>query len=336
MDKVLVTGSAGFIGFHLARRLAEQGAEVVGIDNLNPYYDVRLKEARLQQLRERPNFRFAKLDLADGEGIAQFFRSERFDVVVNLAAQAGVRYSLSNPHAYVEANLVGFLNVLEGCRNTTVRHLVFASSSSVYGANTHMPFSERDRTDHPVSLYGATKRANELMAHAYAHLYRLPSTGLRFFTVYGPWGRPDMALFLFTEAILKGEPISVFHQGKMQRDFTYIDDVVESVVRVMSRIPVPDSTWNSDQPDPSRSSAPYRIYNVGNHRPVELMALIRVLEAKLGVKAKLNLLPLQPGDVPATYADVDDLARETGFRPATSIEEGVGRFVDWYREYQRR
>jgi UDP-glucuronate 4-epimerase len=256
MDKVLVTGSAGFIGFHLARRLAEQGAEVVGIDDLNPYYDVRLKEARLAQLRERPNFRFAKLDLADGEGIAQLFRSERFDVVVNLAAQAGVRYSLSNPHAYVQANLVGFLNVLEGCRSAAVRHLVFASSSSVYGANTHMPFSERDRTDHPVSLYGATKRANELMAHAYAHLYRLPSTGLRFFTVYGPWGRPDMALFLFTEAILKGEPISVFHHGKMQRDFTYIDDVVESVVRLMSKIPQPDSAWKSDQPDPSLDRSP--------------------------------------------------------------------------------
>lgn len=336
MAKILITGCAGFIGFHLARRLLEKQAEVVGIDNLNAYYDVSLKQARLAQLTDRPNFRFMRMDLAELGGMAQVFRSEGFEVVVNLAAQAGVRYSLSNPHAYIQANLVGFTSVLEGCRNTGVGHLVFASSSSVYGANTRLPFSVRDHVDHPVSLYAATKRANELMAHAYAHLYRLPCTGLRFFTVYGPWGRPDMALFLFTRAILNGEPIDVFHDGKMRRDLTYIDDVIEAVVRLMDKIPEPSPEWNSNDPDPSRSSAPYRIYNIGNNNPVELMSLIAVLEGKLGREAKINFLPLQAGDVPATCADVDDLFQEVGFRPQTSLEEGVGRFVDWYREYTER
>jgi UDP-glucuronate 4-epimerase len=307
---------------------------VVGIDSLNAYYDVRLKQARLAQLAGRPKFRFVKMDLVDLEGMARLFQAEKFEVVVNLAAQAGVRYSLTHPHAYIQANLVGFTNILEGCRKSGVRHLVFASSSSVYGANTRMPFAVRARADHPVSLYGATKKANELMAHAYAHLYALPCTGLRFFTVYGPWGRPDMALFLFTEAILKGEPIDVFNQGKMVRDFTYIDDIIEGIVRLMNKIPGPDPGWNGDDPDPSRSSAPYRIYNLGNHHPVELMTLIGALEAKLEKKAKVNLLPLQPGDVPATYAEIDDLIRDVGFTPRTSIEEGVGRFVDWYRGYR--
>ncbi len=334
MAKVLVTGCAGFIGFHLARRLAQRQTEVVGIDNLNAYYDVTLKQARLAQLAGHTNFRFLKMDLADPDGMAQLFQSERFDTVVSLAAQAGVRYSLTDPHAYVKSNLVGFTTVLEACRHAGVRHLVFASSSSVYGANTRMPFSVQDPVDHPVSFYGATKRANELMAHAYAHLYGLPCTGLRFFTVYGPWGRPDMALFLFTRAILKGEPIDVFQHGKMQRDFTYIDDVVEAVLRVMDKVPRPDPEWNSDRRDPSRSSAPYRIYNVGNNHPVELMTLIALLEAKLGRKAKINFLPLQPGDVPATYADVDDLARDLEFKPQTPIEEGVACFVEWYREYR--
>jgi UDP-glucuronate 4-epimerase len=333
MAKILVTGCAGFIGFHLARRLIEQNEEVVGVDNLSPYYDVRLKRARLKQLQHRPAFRFVKLDLADRKKMSKLFAAEKFQVVVHLAAQAGVRYSLTNPHAYVDSNLVGFANVLEGCRHNHARHLIFASSSSVYGANTHLPFSTRDHADHPVSFYGATKRANEQMAHAYSHLYGLPCTGLRFFTVYGPWGRPDMALFLFTRAILKGERIDVFSEGKMRRDFTYIDDVVEAVVLLMKTVPQPDSDWNSEHPDPSRSSAPYRIYNIGNNRPVKLMRLIAVLEAKLGKKAKINFLPAQPGDVPATYADVDDLVQETGFRPRTSIEKGVGHFVDWYRDH---
>ncbi|PYV27757.1 MAG: capsular biosynthesis protein CpsI [Acidobacteria bacterium] len=336
MQKTLVTGSAGFIGFYVAKRLLEKGDRVVGLDNLNNYYDVNLKRARLAQLTAVPAFGFVKMDLADREGVRQLFQAENFDLVVHLAAQAGVRYSLTNPQAYVDANLVGFANVLEGCRSSKVRHLVFASSSSVYGANTRMPFSVHDNVDHPVSLYAATKKANELMAHVYAHLYGLPCTGLRFFTVYGPWGRPDMALFLFTRAILEGRPIPVYNHGKMRRDFTYIDDVVEGVIRVAERIPEPNPEWCSDRPDPGTSSAPYRIYNIGNHDPVELIKFIEILENKIGRKAQLELLPIQPGDVPATYADVDDLTRDTGFQPQTLIEEGIGRFVDWYREYYGR
>jgi len=334
--KILVSGSAGFIGFYVAKRLLEKGDRVVGLDNLNNYYDVNLKRARLAQLTAVPAFGFVKMDLADREGVRQLFQAENFDLVVHLAAQAGVRYSLTNPQAYVDANLVGFANVLEGCRSSKVRHLVFASSSSVYGANTRMPFSVHDNVDHPVSLYAATKKANELMAHVYAHLYGLPCTGLRFFTVYGPWGRPDMALFLFTRAILEGRPIPVYNHGKMRRDFTYIDDVVEGVIRVAERIPEPNPEWCSDRPDPGTSSAPYRIYNIGNHDPVELIKFIEILENKIGRKAQLELLPIQPGDVPATYADVDDLTRDTGFQPQTLIEEGIGRFVDWYREYYGR
>ena len=333
MGKFLVTGCAGFIGYHLAKRLLDNGSELVGLDNLNAYYDPNLKRARLAQLESRPTFRFAKLDLADREAVEHLFQTEKFDVVLHMAAQAGVRYSLTNPFAYVDANLVGFATVLEGCRHSSVRHLVFASSSSVYGANTKMPFSVHDNVDHPLSLYAATKKANELMAHTYAHLYGLPCTGLRFFTVYGPWGRPDMALFLFTERILQDKPIDVYNYGRMHRDFTYIDDAIEAVIRVMDRIPAPSSAWSGDRPDPGTSSAPYRIYNVGNSQPVELMRLVRVLEASLGKKAKMNLLPLQAGDVLATYADVEDLAHDVGFQPQTSIEEGVERFVRWYREY---
>jgi UDP-glucuronate 4-epimerase len=333
MGKFLVTGCAGFIGYHLAKRLLDNGSELVGLDNLNAYYDPNLKRARLAQLESRPTFRFAKLDLADREAVEHLFQTEKFDVVLHMAAQAGVRYSLTNPFAYVDANLVGFTTVLEGCRHANVRHLVFASSSSVYGANTKMPFSVHDNVDHPLSLYAATKKANELMAHAYAHLYGLPCTGLRFFTVYGPWGRPDMALFLFTERILQDKPIDVYNYGRMHRDFTYIDDAIEAVIRVMDRSPAPSSAWSGDRPDPGTSSAPYRIYNVGNSQPVELMRLVRVLEASLGKKAKMNLLPLQVGDVLATYADVEDLAHDVGFQPQTSIEEGVERFVRWYREY---
>ena len=336
MRKILVTGSAGFIGFYAAKRLLEKGDKVLGLDNLNNYYDVNLKRARLAQLTAVPAFGFVKMNLADREGVRQLFQAENFDLVIHLAAQAGVRYSLTNPESYVDSNLVGFANVLEGCRSNKVRHLVFASSSSVYGANTRMPFSVHDNVDHPVSLYAATKKANELMAHVYAHLYGLPCTGLRFFTVYGPWGRPDMALFLFTRAILEGRPIQVYNHGKMRRDFTYIDDVVEGVIRVAERIPEPNPEWPSDRPDPGTSSAPYRIYNIGNHDPVELARFIEVLEAKLGRKAQLELLPLQPGDVPVTYADVEDLIRDIGFQPRTSIEEGIGRFVDWYREYYGR
>lgn len=333
MQKILVTGTAGFIGFHLAKVLLDRGDEVVGLDNLNDYYDVSLKQARLAQLDGRPNFRFVKLDLADRQGMADLFKTEKFDRVVNLAAQAGVRYSLKNPHAYVDSNLVGFVNILEGCRHNGVQHLVYASSSSVYGANTRMPFSIHHNVDHPVSLYAASKKANELMAHTYAHLYRLPVTGLRFFTVYGPWGRPDMALFLFTKAILEGRPIDVFNYGKMRRDFTYIDDIVEGVMRTLDNTARPNPQWNGDQPDPGTSNAPYRLYNIGNNNPVELMHLIETLEKALGRTAEKNLLPIQPGDVPATYADVDDLSRDVGFKPSTSIEEGVGRFVAWYRGY---
>lgn len=335
MPKILVTGCAGFIGFHLCQRLLSQGHVVCGLDNLNEYYDASLKNARLAQIAGHANFRFFRLDLADRKCMAEVFEKERFEITVNLAAQAGVRYSLKDPYAYADSNLLGFVNVLEGCRHSGVRHLVFASSSSVYGANTQMPFSTHHSADHPVSLYAATKRANELMAHAYAHLYRLPTTGLRFFTVYGPWGRPDMALFLFTKAILAGEPIPVFNHGKMKRDFTYIDDVVEGVCRAMNRILQPDSGWDAAHPDPATSSAPYRIYNIGNSQPVELLTLIRILESKLGKKAKLDLAPMQSGDVPATYADIEDLFHDTGFKPETPIETGIERFVEWYREYYK-
>jgi UDP-glucuronate 4-epimerase len=334
-EVILVTGAAGFIGFHLCKRLLERGDAVLGLDNLNPYYDVRLKEARLAQLRLQPQFQFAKLDLEDRPGLEALFANHRFPRIVHLAAQAGVRYSLTNPHAYTGSNVEGFLNILEGCRQTNVEHLVYASTSSVYGGNTRMPFSVHDNVDHPVSLYAATKKANELMAHCYAHLYRIPCTGLRFFTVYGPWGRPDMALFLFTKAILEGRPIEVFNHGKMQRDFTYVDDIVEGVVRALDRPASPDAAWSGDHPDPSSSSAPYRLYNIGNHQPVDLMRFIDVLEQALGKKAEKKMLPLQAGDVPATYADVADLTRDVGFKPATPIEVGIRRFVEWYRGYYK-
>lgn len=336
MRKILVTGAAGFIGFHLAKRLLTNGDLVTGLDNLNDYYDVSLKQARLSRLEGSDNFRFIRGDLSDRQLMEKLFAEENFDCVVNLAAQAGVRYSLKNPYAYIDSNIVGFMNILEGCRHSAVKHLVYASSSSVYGANTRMPFSVHDNVDHPVSLYAATKKANELMAHTYASLYGLPTTGLRFFTVYGPWGRPDMALFLFTRAILAGEPIDVYNFGKMQRDFTYIDDIVEGVVRVTAAIPTADSGWSGNAPDPGTSYAPYRLYNIGNNNPVGLLSFIETLERCLGKTAKKNLLPIQPGDVPSTYADVDDLAHDAGFRPATSIEEGIGRFVKWYLEYYRQ
>jgi UDP-glucuronate 4-epimerase len=332
---VLVTGVAGFIGFHLVKRLLDRGESVLGLDNLNDYYDVRLKEARLAQLLPHPQFQFVKLDLSDRAGISALFEHHSISRVVHLAAQAGVRYSLVNPHAYTTSNIDGFLNILEGCRHQKAEHLVYASTSSVYGGHTHMPFSVHDNVDHPVSLYAATKKANELMAHCYAHLYRFPITGLRFFTVYGPWGRPDMALFLFTKAILEGRPIDVFNHGKMQRDFTYVDDIVEGVVRTLDRPAQSDPAWSSDKPDPGSSSAPYRLYNIGNHQPVDLLRFIEVLEQTLGKKAEKNFLPLQPGDVPATHADVGDLMRDTGFKPATSIETGIARFVEWYREYYK-
>ena len=329
---ILLTGAAGFIGYHLADRLLRDGCRVVGVDSLNTYYDPRLKQARLDRLQGRQGFSFARLDLADRAATPALFASLRPKLVVHLAAQAGVRYSLENPHAYVDANLVGFLNVLEGCRQHGTAHLVYASSSSVYGANTRMPFSVHDNVDHPLSLYAATKKANELMAHTYSHLYGLPVTGLRFFTVYGPWGRPDMALFLFTEAMLAGRPIRVFNEGRMRRDFTYIDDIVEGLRRVVDVLPAPDPAWSGAQPDPGTSRAPYRLYNIGNHRPVELMHLIATLERALGVAAVKEMLPMQPGDVPATYADIADLTRATGFTPATPIEAGVERFVRWYRD----
>jgi len=339
MRKILVTGAAGFIGFHLSRRLLAEGKEIVGLDNLNPYYDVTLKQSRLKilegvgtDLKSVP-FSFVRADLADRKAMEALFAENRFEIVVNLAAQAGVRYSLENPQAYVESNLVGFMNILEGCRHHGVKHLVFASSSSVYGANTRMPFSVHDNVDHPLSLYAATKKANELMAHAYASLYKLPCTGLRFFTVYGPWGRPDMALFLFTRAILEGRPIDVFNEGRMKRDFTYIDDIVEGLARILEKIPAPNPAWRGDAPDPSSSFAPYRLYNIGNNRPVALMEFIETLEEQLGRKAIRNFLPMQAGDVPATCADVDDLMATVGFRPATPIAEGIRRFVAWYREY---
>lgn len=335
MSKILVTGCAGFIGFHLCRRLLALGYDVWGLDNLSDYYDPTLKIARLSQISDHPQFRFVRIDLVERQEVAQLFATERFEVVAHMAAQVGVRHSLKDPYAYVDSNLVGFAHVLEGCRHVGVRHLVFASSSSVYGANTRMPFSEHHSADHPVSLYAATKRANELMAHAYAHLYQLPATGLRFFTVYGPWGRPDMALFLFTKAILNGEPIEVFNEGRMQRDFTYIDDIIEGIVRTIGQIPQPNPEWDSHHPDPASSSAPFRLYNLGNHQPVELLSLIRILESKLRKKAKLNLMPLQPGDVLTTYANVDDLVRDMHFRPQTRLETGIERFVEWYRSYYK-
>ena len=332
-QNVLVTGTAGFIGYHLARRLLRDGCHVAGLDNLNPYYDVALKQARLEQLQKEPNFAFVNIDLAERKLLQDLFARRGFDVVVNLAAQAGVRYSLENPHAYVDSNLVGFVNLLECCRHHAVQHLVFASSSSVYGANTAMPFSVHHNVEHPVSLYAATKKANELMAHTYSHLYQLPCTGLRFFTVYGPWGRPDMALFLFTRAILENKPIQVFNHGKMQRDFTYIDDITEGVVRVMGRLPAANPEWSGDAPDPGTSYAPYKIYNIGNNNPVALIKFIEVIESALGKKATKQFMDLQPGDVVATYADVDDLTQDVGFKPATPIEVGVARFVEWYKAF---
>jgi len=333
-DRILVTGAAGFIGFHLARRLLADGHAVVGVDDLNDYYDPQLKRDRLAEIDGEPGFSFDRLDLADRDATAALFADGDFDRVVHLAAQAGVRYSLDNPHAYVDSNLVAFTNVLEGCRHSdALKHLVFASSSSVYGGNTDMPFSEQDNVDHPVSLYAATKRSNELMAHSYAHLYDLPVTGLRFFTVYGPWGRPDMALFIFIRRMLAGRPIQVFNHGDMQRDFTYIDDIVEGVTRVLSQPPRGDDAWDSDDPDPATSSAPYRLYNIGNNQPVELMRFIEAIEEAMGQEAEKDFLPMQPGDVQATYADASALVRDVGFQPDTSVEEGVRRVVEWYESY---
>ena len=331
--KVLVTGVAGFIGMHVAQRLLARGDEVVGIDNLNDYYDVRLKEDRLNQLTSLNGFRFVRLDMADRTAMESLFATEKFQRAVNLAAQPGVRYSLENPHAYVNSNIVGFLNVLEGCRHHHVEHLVYASSSSVYGANTHMPFSVHDNVDHPVSLYAATKKSNELMAHTYSHLYGMPTTGLRFFTVYGPWGRPDMSPSLFTSAILEDRPIDVFNQGKMQRDFTYIDDIVEGVVRVLDKVATPSPSFDRDAPDAASSYAPFRVYNIGNHEPVELMTFIETIENAAGRKAVKNMLPMQAGDVVATYADIEELRQAVGFAPHTPLKEGVAKFVAWFREY---
>ena len=331
--KVLITGAAGFIGNELALRLTARGDEVVGIDNLNDYYEVSLKQARLDRLKDESRFTFLKLDIADKAAMSKLFTEQRFDAVVNLAAQAGVRYSLKNPGAYVDANLTGFANILEGCRQSKVKHLVFASSSSVYGANTRLPFSEQDNVDHPVSLYAASKKANELMAHSYAHLYNLPCTGLRFFTVYGPWGRPDMAYFSFTRKILAGEAIPVFNEGRMKRDFTYIDDIIEGVVRVIDKLPGGDEQWNGDEPNPATSYAPYRIFNIGANNVVQLLDFIRVLEDCIGKRASLNMLPMQSGDVKATFANVDALQEAVGYKPSTSIETGLQRFVDWYKQY---
>lgn len=331
--KVLITGAAGFIGSALALRLLERGDEVIGIDNLNDYYDPALKQARLARTRKHPAFTDVRIDLENRQGIADLFARHRPQRVVNLAAQAGVRYSLENPNAYVDTNLVGFMHILEGCRHNAVEHLVYASSSSVYGSNTKMPFSVHDNVDHPVSIYAATKKANELMAHTYSHLYRLPTTGLRFFTVYGPWGRPDMALFKFTRQMLAGEPIDVFNHGKHRRDFTYIDDIVEGVIRTLDHVPQPDPDWSGDHPDSATSTAPYALYNLGNNEPVELLRYIEVLEDCLGKKAEKNMLPLQPGDVPDTYADVQDLVRDVGYKPDMPVEKGVASFVAWYREF---
>ena len=333
--KVLITGAAGFIGSNLSLRLLERGDEVIGIDNLNDYYDPALKEARLARTKDHPAFTDVRIDIEDRAGMAELFEQHKPDGVVNLAAQAGVRYSLENPNAYIDTNVVGFMNILEGCRHNNVKHLVYASSSSVYGSNTKMPFSVHDNVDHPVSIYAATKKANELMAHTYSHLYRIPTTGLRFFTVYGPWGRPDMALFLFTRKILAGEPIDVFNYGKHRRDFTYIDDIVEGVIRTLDHIPEPNPDWSGDHPDSASSTAPYALYNIGNNEPVELMHYIEVLEDCLGKKAEKNMLPLQPGDVPDTYADVEDLVKDVDYKPDMSVEQGVANFVAWYRDFYK-
>ena len=330
---VLVTGAAGFIGFHLSKRLCDTGFKVIGIDNLNDYYDVNLKNSRLSTLKTLPNFSFHKIDLHDKVAIDKLFSSHQIDYVVNLAAQAGVRYSITNPYAYIESNVTGFLNILEACRHHPVKHLVYASSSSVYGANRKMPFSVHDNVDHPLALYAVTKKSNELMAHSYSHLYNIPTTGLRFFTVYGPYGRPDMALFLFTKAILDGKPIDVFNHGKMKRDFTYVDDIVEGIVRLLPVERKGNPDWNGENPDPATSFAPYKIYNIGNNKPVELLYFIEVLESKLGKSAVKNFLPMQDGDVPETYANVDDLMNDVGFKPSTSIEDGIGNFVSWYKQY---
>jgi UDP-glucuronate 4-epimerase len=334
--KLLLTGAAGFIGFHTSQILLARGDEVVGLDNLNDYYDPTLKQARLAILQKFPNFRFVKMDVADRAGMAALFAQEKFQRVIHLAAQAGVRYSIQNPLAYIDSNVVGFANILEGCRHNNVEHLVYASTSSVYGANTNMPFSVHQNVDHPLSFYAATKKANELMAHTYAHLYQLPVTGLRFFTVYGPWGRPDMALFLFTKNILAGKPIDVFNYGNHRRDFTYVDDIAQGVVRAMDRVAQPNPEWNSDAPDPGTSKAPYRLYNIGNNQPVELMRYIECIEKSLGKQAQKNLLPLQAGDVPDTFADVEDLVTDVGYKPATPVEEGVRRFIEWYVGYYRQ
>ncbi len=335
MKTILITGAAGFIGHALAKRLLDQGRSVVGLDNLNDYYDPQLKMARLAELTAYPSFCHVNCDMADRVKMEELFKDNSFDAVVNLAAQAGVRYSLINPHSYVDTNLVGFVNVLEGCRHSGVRHLVYASSSSVYGANTKMPFSVHDNVDHPVSLYAASKKANELMAHTYSHLFNIPTTGLRFFTVYGPWGRPDMALFLFTRAMIAGEPINIFNHGNMERDFTYIDDIVEGVVRVIDHVPEPNPEWRGDAPDPGTSYCPWRVFNIGNNNKEKLMRYVEVLEKCLGIEARKNFLPMQDGDVPATYANVDELVRVVGFKPQTSIEAGVQKFVDWYRSYYK-
>jgi UDP-glucuronate 4-epimerase len=333
--KILITGAAGFIGFHLAKKLSQEGYQVTGIDNLNDYYDVGLKHSRLAILNQDKNFSFQKIDLTDAHALNDVFQKEQFDYVVNLAAQAGVRYSLTNPHAYLQSNLHGFLNILEACRHNNIRHMVYASSSSVYGANKTMPFSVHDNVDHPISLYAASKKSNELMAHTYSALYNLPTTGLRFFTVYGPYGRPDMALFLFTKAILEGKPIEVFNNGMMKRDFTYVDDIVESIARLIPKTAQPNAAWNGLKPDPATSFAPYHIFNIGNNQPVALLRFIEVIEEKIGKKAIKKMMPLQDGDVPETYADVEDLMREVNFRPSTSIESGVGKFVDWYLNYYK-
>lgn len=334
-ETILVTGAAGFIGFHVTQKLLQAGRRVVGLDNINSYYDPKLKEARLDVLKNDPAFSFVKLDLADRAGVADLFSTHRFPVVIHLAAQAGVRYSLENPHAYVDANLQGFTNILEGCRHNACCHLLYASSSSVYGANTKLPFSVHDSVDHPISLYAASKKANELMAHAYSHLYRIPSTGLRFFTVYGPWGRPDMAMFLFAKAILEGQPIKLFNHGNMQRDFTYVDDVTEAIVRLIDHAPKGQAKAPDAVPDPGTSAAPWRVFNVGNNHPEELLKVVALLEKEFGRTAVKDMLPMQPGDVPATYADVDDLMREVGFRPSTTIEDGIARFSAWFRDYHR-
>ncbi len=333
IKKVLITGGAGFIGAHLAKKLIAGGTEVVGLDNLNDYYDPQLKKDRMESLASGPGFVHAPVELSDRDAVADLFEQNNFDAVVNLAAQAGVRYSLINPASYVDTNLVGFVNILEGCRHSGVKHLVYASSSSVYGANTKMPFSVHDNVDHPVSLYAASKKANELMAHTYSHLFNLPTTGLRFFTVYGPWGRPDMALFLFTKAILEGRPIDVFNHGNMERDFTYIDDIVEGVYRVIHKIPTGNPSWSGDDPDPATSYCPYRVYNIGNNNKEKLLRYIEVLEESLGKKAEKNFMPMQPGDVPATYANVDDLVSDFDYKPGTTLEYGIGKFVDWYKDY---